>query len=57
MNKTEIISYWHPNLTLNLVYDQTPWPRGSLPVPMNECKYSAISFTNFKCIMNSETFV
>ncbi|XP_065065864.1 putative lipid scramblase CLPTM1 [Rhopilema esculentum] len=35
-NKTEIISYWHPNLTLNLVYDQTMWPRGSLPVPLNQ---------------------
>ena len=39
-NATEIISYWHPNLTLNMVYDQTPWQRGSLPAPLNECEPS-----------------
>ena len=33
----EIISYWHPNLTINLMDDQTPWVQGSVPQPMDEC--------------------
>ncbi|KAJ6645868.1 Cleft lip and palate transmembrane protein 1 [Pseudolycoriella hygida] len=32
----EIISHWHPNLTLNLVTDQTNWVRGSVPQPLDE---------------------
>ena len=35
----EIISYWHPNLTINLMDDQTPWVQGSVPQPMDECKF------------------
>ena len=27
---TEIISHWHPNLTLNVVYDHTPWIPGQV---------------------------
>lgn len=34
----ELISYWHPNLTINLMDDQTPWVQGSVPQPMDECK-------------------
>ncbi|KAL1241024.1 putative lipid scramblase CLPTM1 [Trichinella spiralis] len=30
---TEIISYWHPNLTINMVYDQSVFSKDSLPVP------------------------
>ena len=37
---TEIISYWHPNLTINLMDDQTSWVQGSVPQPMDECKLS-----------------
>jgi len=37
----EIISYWHPNLTINLMDDQTPWAQGAVPQPMDECKYTA----------------
>lgn len=32
----EITSHWHPNLTLNLVTDQTNWVRGSVPQPLDE---------------------
>ncbi|XP_022809418.1 cleft lip and palate transmembrane protein 1 homolog [Stylophora pistillata] len=32
----EIISYWHPNLTINLMDDQTPWAEGSVPQPLDE---------------------
>lgn len=28
---TEIISHWHPNITLNIVYDYTPWVPGQVP--------------------------
>ncbi|XP_068682325.1 putative lipid scramblase CLPTM1 [Montipora foliosa] len=32
----EIISYWHPNLTINLMDDQTPWTQGAVPQPLDE---------------------
>ncbi|KAL1122303.1 hypothetical protein AAG570_003708 [Ranatra chinensis] len=31
-----IVSHWHPNLTINLVTDQTNWIQGSVPSPLNE---------------------
>ncbi|XP_067010073.2 putative lipid scramblase CLPTM1 [Anabrus simplex] len=34
--KEEIISHWHPNLTINLVTDQTNWVQGSVPPPLDE---------------------
>ncbi|XP_022164187.1 cleft lip and palate transmembrane protein 1 homolog [Myzus persicae] len=34
--ETEIISHWHPNLTICLVTDQTNWTKGSLPEPFSE---------------------
>lgn len=34
--KGEIISHWHPNLTVNLVTDHTSWVQGSLPPPLEE---------------------
>ncbi|KAG9509857.1 Cleft lip and palate transmembrane protein 1 [Fragariocoptes setiger] len=32
----EIISHWHPNMTINVVYDQNPWTPGSVPHPFDE---------------------
>ncbi|XP_008553083.1 putative lipid scramblase CLPTM1 [Microplitis demolitor] len=32
----EIVSHWHPNLTINLVTDQTNWVSGQVPPPLNE---------------------
>lgn len=32
----EILSHWHPNLTINLVTDQTNWIKGSVPQPLDE---------------------
>lgn len=32
----DIKSHWHPNLTINLVTDQTNWVQGSVPPPLNE---------------------
>nr|XP_019533088.2 cleft lip and palate transmembrane protein 1 homolog [Aedes albopictus] len=31
-----IVSHWHPNLTINLVTDQTNWIKGSVPPPLDE---------------------
>ena len=36
-NVIEILSHWHPNLTINLVDDHTPWVKNSVPPPLNEC--------------------
>lgn len=32
----KIVSHWHPNITLNLITDQTAWTWGSVPAPLNE---------------------
>ncbi|PNF19201.1 Cleft lip and palate transmembrane protein 1 [Cryptotermes secundus] len=34
--KEEIVSHWHPNLTINMVTDQTNWIQGSVPPPLDE---------------------
>lgn len=34
--KEEIVSHWHPNLTINLVTDQTNWVPGAVPPPLDE---------------------
>jgi len=53
-NMVEIISLWHPNITLNLVDDHTPWQKSAVPPPLNEYvefdkvsgKYYPIIFLN-----------
>lgn len=35
-NIVEILSHWHPNLTINLVDDHTPWQPNSVPPPVND---------------------
>ncbi|VDM64299.1 unnamed protein product, partial [Angiostrongylus costaricensis] len=32
----EVLNFWHPNLTISLVDDQTQWIKGSLPPPLDE---------------------
>lgn len=34
--KQEILSHWHPNLTINIIDDHTAWQRGSVPAPLQE---------------------
>lgn len=34
--KEEVVSHWHPNLTINLVTDQTNWVQGAVPSPLDE---------------------
>lgn len=31
-----ILSHWHPNMTINLITDQTNWVRGAVPPPLDE---------------------
>ncbi|XP_026690404.2 putative lipid scramblase CLPTM1 [Ciona intestinalis] len=32
----ELLSHWHPNLTINLVDDHTPWTKGKIPSPLDK---------------------
>jgi hypothetical protein len=32
----EILSHWHPNLTVNMIDDHTRWVRGMVPSPLDE---------------------
>lgn len=32
----EAMSHWHPNLTINLVTDQTNWVKGAVPQPLDD---------------------
>ncbi|KAI6200944.1 hypothetical protein M3Y96_00788600 [Aphelenchoides besseyi] len=34
--KYEILNYWHPNITVNLVYDHTAWTKGQIPSPLDQ---------------------
>ncbi|KAK6640179.1 hypothetical protein RUM44_011865 [Polyplax serrata] len=34
--KGEIVSHWHPNLTVNLVTDHSKWQKGIIPSPLDE---------------------
>ena len=52
-NVIEILSHWHPNLTINLVDDHTPWVKNSVPPPLNECNncfYFIFCFEHFSLI-------
>ncbi|CAP23556.2 Protein CBG03077 [Caenorhabditis briggsae] len=34
--KFEVLNHWHPNISISLVVDQSPWARGSIPSPLSE---------------------
>ncbi|CAI5455382.1 unnamed protein product [Caenorhabditis angaria] len=34
--KFEILNFWHPNISINIVDDQTQWQRGALPPPLDK---------------------
>lgn len=40
----KIISYWHPNLTINVLDDQTNWPYEEVPPPLNECEHLVVFY-------------
>lgn len=33
---SEVSSHWHPNLTINLVTDETNWVKGAVPQPLDD---------------------
>ena len=37
--EADIVSYYHPNLTINVVDDHTAWAQGSIPEPLNTRKW------------------
>merc|ERR1719369_2520778 len=49
--KWEIVSHWHSNLTLNLVYDYTPWVPGQIPPPLDEFVEFTPSLQQYKPIL------
>ncbi|CAI9734582.1 lip and palate transmembrane 1 homolog [Octopus vulgaris] len=58
----EIISHWHPNLTINLLDDDFPWVKGQVPPPLDEYvvfqlgsnKYFPVIFFNDYWNLNSD---
>jgi len=48
---TEILSHWHPNMTLNVVYDHTPWVPGQVPPPLDEFVEFTPSLAQYKPIL------
>merc|ERR1719422_3030148 len=48
---TEIISHWHPNITVNVVYDYTPWVPGQVPPPLDEFVEFTPSLQQYKPIL------
>jgi len=49
--KHEIFSHWHPNITVNLVNDFTPWTPGQVPPPLDEFVEFTPSMQNYKPIL------
>jgi len=49
--QSEIVSHWHPNLTINLVYDYTPWVPGQIPPPLDEFVEFTPSLAQYKPIL------
>ncbi|XP_074663188.1 putative lipid scramblase CLPTM1 [Tubulanus polymorphus] len=58
----EILNHWHPNMTINLLDDHTPWVKGHIPQPLDEfidfdetqMNYYPILYFNDYWNMNSE---
>ncbi|GAB1610271.1 cleft lip and palate transmembrane protein 1 homolog [Argonauta hians] len=58
----EIISHWHPNLTINLLDDDFPWVKGQVPPPLDDYvvfqlgtnKYYPVVFFNDYWNLNSD---
>jgi len=49
------MSHWHPNLTINLVFDETNWVYGQVPQPLDERKFTDI-FTLYAQTYILQTF-
>uniref|UniRef100_A0A1I8A149 Cleft lip and palate transmembrane protein 1 homolog n=1 Tax=Steinernema glaseri TaxID=37863 RepID=A0A1I8A149_9BILA len=49
--KYEVLNFWHPNITVNLVADQTQWTKGQLPSPLDESVKFDQTALNYKPIL------
>ena len=49
--KQEVLSHWHPNITVNLVFDYTGWVPGQVPPPLDEFVEFTPSLREYKPIM------
>lgn len=48
----EYVSHWHPNLTVNLLVDQTNWVYGQVPQPLDECEKIFVCYNLQKYVRN-----
>jgi hypothetical protein len=54
--KGEIVSHWHPNLTINIVNDHTPWTPGGVPTPLADFVEFTGDGTTYKPIVFFNTY-
>jgi len=47
----EVLNFWHPNITINIVADQTAWTKGQLPSPLDEAVKFDATALNYKPIL------
>ncbi|CAG0880629.1 unnamed protein product [Darwinula stevensoni] len=52
----EIISHWHPNLTVNIVNDYTAWTMGAVPPPLDEYVEFTSGGAHYKPIVFFNTY-
>ncbi|MGH0168690.1 UNVERIFIED_CONTAM: hypothetical protein FKN15_055122 [Acipenser sinensis] len=47
----EVISHWHPNVTISMVDDRTAWVKGAVPPPLDQyVKFDAVSGDYFPIV-------
>ncbi|CAG0919715.1 unnamed protein product [Notodromas monacha] len=54
--KGEIVSHWHPNLTINIVADHTGWTPGAVPSPLDSYVDFTDDGTQYKPIVYFNTY-
>ncbi|KAI1725642.1 cleft lip and palate transmembrane protein 1 (CLPTM1) domain-containing protein [Ditylenchus destructor] len=54
--KYEVLNYWHPNITVNLVNDFTAWTRGQLPSPLDEAVKFDVATNRYYPILFFNTY-
>ncbi|KAG7159235.1 Cleft lip and palate transmembrane protein 1-like 1 [Homarus americanus] len=54
--KEEVVSHWHPNITVNMVYDFTQWTPGAVPPPLDEYMEFTPAGDRYKPIVFMNTY-
>lgn len=52
----ELVSHWHPNLTINIVTDQTNWVYGQIPPPLDTYIHFLPGETSYKPVIYMNDF-